>query len=81
MSPPGGTVLDPFSGAGTTGAAAVAEGRSFVGAEIVAPYCDIAEERMRQAAKRTLRVRDPDLPIEAIPAGRKVTTKPTQFLY
>lgn len=33
VTPPGGTVLDPFFGSGTTGVAAIAEGMSIVGAE------------------------------------------------
>lgn len=32
--PPGGRVLDPFSGTGTTGVAAVASGRSFIGIDL-----------------------------------------------
>jgi site-specific DNA-methyltransferase (adenine-specific) len=46
LAPKGGTVLDPFMGAGTTGAAAVAEGRSFIGAELVPHYQRIARERI-----------------------------------
>lgn len=44
--PPGGVVLDPFMGSGSTGAAAIAEGRSFVGIEIVPHYQRIARERV-----------------------------------
>ena len=44
--PPGGVVLDPFMGSGTTGIAAVAEGRSFVGIEIDPHYQQNARERI-----------------------------------
>jgi hypothetical protein len=36
--PPGGAVLDPFAGSGTTGVAALAAGRRFVGIELHPPY-------------------------------------------
>lgn len=49
ICPPGGTVLDPFMGSGTTGVAAVAEGRDFIGAEMVTDYQVIAERRIREA--------------------------------
>lgn len=44
--PPGGLVLDPFTGSGTTGAAAVMEGRTFLGIEREAAYVDIACARL-----------------------------------
>jgi site-specific DNA-methyltransferase (adenine-specific) len=44
--PEGGMVLDPFAGSGTTGAAAVLEGRGFVGIEREAEYVDIACARL-----------------------------------
>jgi site-specific DNA-methyltransferase (adenine-specific) len=44
--PEGGTVLDPFMGSGTTGVAAVSEGRSFAGAELTPHYQRIAQERV-----------------------------------
>lgn len=43
---PGGTVLDPFAGSGSTGVAAVAEGRDFLGVEITDHYARIAQERL-----------------------------------
>lgn len=46
--PEGGLVLDPFSGAGTTGLAALKNGRRYVGIEISADYVKLAEERARK---------------------------------
>jgi site-specific DNA-methyltransferase (adenine-specific) len=47
VCPPEGTVLDPFAGSGTTGVAALLEGRRFVGIEITEEYAAIARERLR----------------------------------
>lgn len=46
VTPPGGTVLDPFLGSGTTGAAAALEGFDFIGIEREAEYVAIAEARI-----------------------------------
>jgi DNA modification methylase len=46
VTPPGGTVLDPFTGSGTTGCAAVLEGFEFVGVEREAEYAQIAKVRI-----------------------------------
>lgn len=43
---PGGVVLDPFSGAGTTAMAALGLGRRAIGLDIVTDYHDIALHRM-----------------------------------
>lgn len=48
VTPPGGTVLDPFMGSGSTGVAALREGFSFVGIEASDEYFSIAENRMTQ---------------------------------
>lgn len=45
--PAGGTVLDPFNGAGTTGIVALKHGRSYVGIELNPEYCAMAEKRIR----------------------------------
>lgn len=39
---PGGTVLDPFSGSGTTGMAAAKHGRRYVGIDLNADYLDLS---------------------------------------
>lgn len=46
VTPSGGTVLDPFTGSGSTGCAAVAEGFSFVGCELEEEYVGIARRRI-----------------------------------
>jgi DNA modification methylase len=44
--PPGGIVLDPFFGSGTTGLVAVLTGRRYIGIDINAEYCRLADERI-----------------------------------
>jgi site-specific DNA-methyltransferase (adenine-specific) len=43
---PGGLVLDPFAGSGTTGCAAALEGFNFIGIEKEAEYAEIARARI-----------------------------------
>lgn len=45
--PPGGIVLDPYMGSGSTAVSAKALGRHFIGFDISKEYCDIAEARIR----------------------------------
>jgi site-specific DNA-methyltransferase (adenine-specific) len=52
VTPPGGTVLDPFMGSGSTGKAAVLEGFSFIGIEREAEYVEIAKARIENAKKK-----------------------------
>jgi hypothetical protein len=47
VCPPGGTVLDPFGGSGTTGAAALAEGRKVILIEREAEYVADIRRRLR----------------------------------
>lgn len=49
ITPPGGTVLDPFMGSGSTGKAAVYEGFRFIGCEREDEYIKIAEARIAYA--------------------------------
>lgn len=48
---PDGTVLDPFTGSGTTGVAALLEGRRFIGIELTDTYHRTATERLERAAQ------------------------------
>jgi site-specific DNA-methyltransferase (adenine-specific) len=48
VTPPGGLILDPFMGSGTTGMAAKAEGFEFIGIEKEKEYVEIAERRIAQ---------------------------------
>jgi site-specific DNA-methyltransferase (adenine-specific) len=50
VCPSGGTVLDPFTGSGSTGAACVLEGRRFVGIEREARYVEVARARIEHWA-------------------------------
>lgn len=57
ITPPGGTVLDPFAGSGTTLLAAIQEGFSAIGIEREPEYCEIIRRRMAGV--------QPPLPLEA----------------
>jgi DNA modification methylase len=46
VTPPGGLVLDPFTGSGSTGIAALREGFSFLGIEREPEYVEIARARI-----------------------------------
>lgn len=46
--PPGGLILDPFSGAGTTGLVAQKHQRNFLGIELNPEYICMAERRLAQ---------------------------------
>jgi site-specific DNA-methyltransferase (adenine-specific) len=46
VTPPGGTIIDPFCGSGSTGCAAVQEGFRFMGFDLSAEYIEIAQARI-----------------------------------
>ena len=52
VTPPGGIVLDPFMGSGSTGKAAMREGFDFIGIEKDAGYFAIAQRRIEQAQQQ-----------------------------
>jgi DNA modification methylase len=53
ITPPGGTVLDPFAGSGSTGVAALLEGFRFIGCEREPEYAQIARARLAWASPST----------------------------
>ena len=46
ITPPGGTILDPFAGSGSTGVAALSQGFKFIGIEAEKEYVEIAKRRI-----------------------------------
>jgi site-specific DNA-methyltransferase (adenine-specific) len=49
VTPPGGLILDPFMGSGSTGVGALREGFRFAGIELDASYLEIARARLGAA--------------------------------
>lgn len=60
VTPPGGLVLDPFMGSGTTGCAAMLEGFNFVGIEREPEYIEIARRRIAYWAEQAEAEREAD---------------------
>lgn len=52
VTPPSGTVLDPFTGSGSTGKAALLEGFRFIGIEMTEDYIPIIEGRLKNAEEK-----------------------------
>jgi site-specific DNA-methyltransferase (adenine-specific) len=52
VTPEGGVVLDPFTGSGSTGKAALLDGFQFVGVELTKEYLPIIEGRLRWASEQ-----------------------------
>ena len=49
VTPPNGTVLDPFTGSGSTGKAAILNGFDFIGIEMTEDYLPIIKARLQHA--------------------------------
>jgi DNA modification methylase len=54
VTPPGGVVLDPFTGSGTTGCAAALESFGFIGCEMDEGHADLARRRIAHWAGEPL---------------------------
>lgn len=61
VTPPGGMVLDPFAGSGTTGMAAVGQGFDVILMELIAQHAQIARARTEAAAMRAIECDLPDV--------------------
>lgn len=57
-SPYGGIVFDPMAGSGTTGQAAIMEGRKFLGFELDGAYVDIAKNRVSYVAENQFDIKN-----------------------
>jgi site-specific DNA-methyltransferase (adenine-specific) len=66
VTPPGGTVLDPFTGSGSTGKAAILEGFQFIGIELTEDYWPIIEGRLKHAEAKVAEAKEK---VEAQPQG------------
>jgi site-specific DNA-methyltransferase (adenine-specific) len=66
ITPSGGTVLDPFTGSGSTGKAAILEGFDFIGIELTEDYWPIIEGRLKHAEAKVAEAKEN---IEAQPQG------------
>jgi site-specific DNA-methyltransferase (adenine-specific) len=67
VTPPGGVVLDPFMGSGSTGKAAMREGFRFIGIDMTPEYVEIARARITaswRAAEAVRKVCEPSLQID-----------------
>ncbi|GMV98840.1 MAG: hypothetical protein AMXMBFR83_31880 [Phycisphaerae bacterium] len=74
MTEPGGLVLDPFLGVGSTAVAAIRHGRRAAGAEISREYIEMAEKRVRQEWEGRLRTRPMNRPVHE-PSGRESVSR------
>lgn len=66
--PPGGTVLDPFSGLGTTGLAARQLGRSYIGIDLNTAFQTAAKQRLTEQRSADIQVSIGAEPASVIPA-------------
>ena len=73
-----GLICDPFMGSGTTGVAAVIEGRRFIGAEIKEDYYGIAIERVADTIAGKAKIRE-DVPVLEPNPNAAVARLPDQF--
>lgn len=73
VTPPEGTVLDPFTGSGTTGIACVLEDFDFIGIEKNSEYLDIARARIHNAETNPDDYVDDQETIERVKGTKKIT--------
>jgi adenine-specific DNA-methyltransferase len=79
LTPANGRVLDTYMGSGTTGVAALLEGRKFVGAEIDEEYYAIARTRCEQVFTNEIKYRPLDKPVQVPNPNSSVARKPENF--
>ena len=72
ITPPGGTVLDPFNGSGSTGKAAIREGFNYIGVELDHEYAEIARGRISAEEGSPSRYRSDEVGDAPLFTGEKV---------
>lgn len=80
LTPIHGRVFDPYMGSGSTGVAALVEGRKFVGMEIIKNYYEISRSRCLQALKSEAIYRPLEKPIFTPSKNSAVARKPSNFV-
>lgn len=78
LTVPDALVLDPFMGSGTTGVAALIEGRKFVGAELKEEYYEISLKRIMDASLGKAKIRE-DKPVIEPNLKTSVAKLPEEF--
>jgi site-specific DNA-methyltransferase (adenine-specific) len=76
ITPPGGTVLDPFAGSGSTLVACIYEKMHFIGMEQSEDYCTIARARLAHALQEAQQTPVPRKPISLATRRRKARANP-----
>jgi adenine-specific DNA-methyltransferase len=81
LTKPGGLVVDPFMGSGTSAAAAAIEGRQFEGCDVNKVYVGIARGRVAKVKKNRLEYRPLDRPIYEPKGNEAVAKRPPHFQF
>lgn len=76
----GGTVLDPFVGAGSTVIAAIKNARVGIGIDRDEGFLSLARNRVAQLAEGTLKMRPGGKPVRRPKVGEKVASVPQEWL-
>jgi DNA modification methylase len=77
VTPPNGTILDPFMGSGSTGKAAMLEGFNFIGIDTEIEYVEIAARRIEHACEKVGIVVDQPMMFDT---KRETVDKPKQMM-
>lgn len=72
-------ILDPYSGSGSAGVAALLEGRNFIGCDVSLDYIEIAKERLEATVKGKVEIRE-DIPVRIPNPNEKVSIRPSHFI-
>lgn len=79
LSKKGDLVFDPFCGSASTGVAAIAEERHFLGAEVVPEYIEIGLDRLSKAVRGEASFRPAEQDIHVPKPTDKVAVRPDNF--